>query len=81
MTEKKSPSLASRVVVSILLVVGWLVFLVIFLAFHVPGFGTQNLAIILASLLVVVAILSAMWAQLGIMWREISRTERAQAKK
>lgn len=83
MAEKKSLGVGSRVVASIALVAGWLLFLVVFLAFYVPGFGTQNLAIVLAPLLVVVAVLSTMWANLGIkyMWREASPMEKTRGIK
>jgi hypothetical protein len=83
MAEKKSLGLNSRVVTSIALVAGWLLFLMIFLAFYVPGFGTQNLAIVLAPLLVVIAILGTMWANLGIkyMWREATPVGNIQGAK
>jgi len=83
MAEKKSLGVGSRVVASIALVAGWLLFLVVFLAFYVPGFGTQNLAIVLAPLLVVVAVLGTMWANLGIkyMWREASPMEKTRGIK
>jgi len=59
--------LASRVAVSIVVGVGWLLFLVIFLGFYAEGFNIyQNLAIILASILVVGAILGSMWTYWGI---------------
>ena len=70
------PGGAARVAVSIVVGVGWLIFLILFLAFYADGFSIyQNLAIILASLLVVGAILGPMWAYWGI------KTSRAWKKK
>ncbi|MFQ6129778.1 MAG: hypothetical protein ACE5OT_03080 [Candidatus Hadarchaeaceae archaeon] len=70
------PGGAARVAVSIVVGVGWLIFLILFLAFYADGFSIyQNLAIILASLLVMCAILGPMWAHWGI------KTSRAWKKK
>lgn len=74
---------------SIVVGIGWLLFLVIFLAFYAESFGIyQNLAIIFASLLVVCAILAPMWAYWGGEVRvplcrgmDASPTEKTQAKK
>lgn len=67
MPEKMPPGLASRVAVSIVIGVGWLLFLVIFLFFYAGGYNIyQNLAIILASILVVGAILGVMWVHWGV---------------
>lgn len=53
------PGHASRVAVSIIVRVGWLIFLVIFLAFYAEHFSIyKNLAIIVASILVMFAILA-----------------------
>jgi membrane protease YdiL (CAAX protease family) len=79
MPEKMPPHLASRVAVSIVTAVGWLVFLVIFLGFYASGINVyKNLAIILASILVVGAILGSMWAYWGIKygWKWEQRTRR-----
>lgn len=66
MPEKMQPGLASRVAVSIVVGVGWLIFLVIFLGFYASGINVyRNLAIILASILVVGAILAPMWTYWG----------------
>jgi hypothetical protein len=66
MPEKMPAGLASRVAVSIVVVVGWLVFLVIFLGFYAQGIHVYRiLAIILASILVVGAILAPMWTYWG----------------
>ena len=57
------PGGAARVAVSIVVGVGWLIFLILFLAFYAEDFSIyRNLAIILVSLLVVGAIEGAMWA-------------------
>ncbi len=61
------PGGAGRVAVSIVVGVGWLIFLILFLAFYAEGFSIyKNLAIILASILVMGAILGPMWAHWGI---------------
>ncbi|MDH5443000.1 MAG: hypothetical protein OEX16_01685 [Hadesarchaea archaeon] len=61
------PESASRIAVSIVVGVGWLIFLILFLAFYAGGFNIwQNLAIMFVSLLVVGAILGPMWAYWGI---------------
>jgi len=67
MPEKMPPGLASRIAVSIVVGVAWLLFLVIFLFFYAGGFNIyQNLAIVIASILVVFAILGPMWVYWGI---------------
>jgi len=61
------PGGTARIAVSIVTCVGWLIFLILFLGFYADGFSIyQNLAIILASLLVVGAILGPIWAHWGI---------------
>ncbi len=61
------PGLASRVAVTIVVSIGWLIFLILFLAFYAEGFSVYwNLAIVFASLLVMCAILGPMWAYWGI---------------
>jgi len=63
---KIPPGIAPRVAVSIGVGIGWLAFLVIFFAFIAEGLSVyKNLAIILASILVVGAILAPMWAHYG----------------
>jgi membrane protease YdiL (CAAX protease family) len=67
MTEKMPPGLASRAAVSIVVGIAWLVFLVIFFAFYADRFSVyQNLAIFIASILVVGAIMIPMWVYWGI---------------
>jgi len=61
------PGGAAKVAVSIVAGVGWLIFLILFLAFYAEGFSVYwNLAIVFASLLVMYAILGPMWAYWGI---------------
>jgi len=61
------PGLAPMIAVTILVGVGWLIFLILFLAFYAGGFNIwQNLAIIFVSILVVGAILGSTWAYWGI---------------
>lgn len=61
------PGLAPRVAVSIVVGIGWLIFLIIFLFFYAEGFNIyQNIAIFLVSILVVGAILGPIWAHWGI---------------
>ena len=67
MPEKMPPGLASRIAVSVVVGVAWLVFLVIFFAFYADRFSVyQNLAIFIVSVLVVGAILGPMWVYWGI---------------
>lgn len=66
MSEKMPPGLAPRVAVSAVVFFGWLIFLVLFLAFCAGSFTIfQNLAIILVSILVGIAILAPMWITWG----------------
>ncbi len=61
------PGLAPRTAVTIMVGIGWLIFLILFLAFYAGGFNIwQNIAIMLVSILVVCAILGPMWAYWGI---------------
>ncbi|TKJ25648.1 MAG: hypothetical protein CEE41_03995 [Hadesarchaea archaeon B3_Hades] len=65
--RKKPPGLAPRVAVSTVVGCGWMIFLIVFLAFYAEGFSVyRNLATILVSLLVMCAILGPMWASWGI---------------
>ena len=67
MTEKMPPGIASRIAVSIVVGIAWLVFLIIFFAFYADRFSVyQNLAVFLASVLVVGAIMIPMWVYWGI---------------
>lgn len=79
--------LASRVAVSVVVGVGWLIFLIIFLGFYAQGLDNvyQVLAIILASILVVGAILGSMWAYWGIKygwkWEQSTTRRRPRRRK
>lgn len=61
------PGLAPRVVVSIIVFFGLLIFAIIYVAFFASAFSLfQQIAIILVALLVATAILGVMWASWGI---------------
>jgi len=63
MSEKMPPGIASRIAVSTAVGIGWLVFLILFFAFYAQGYSVyQNIAIFLASVLVVGAILGPLGA-------------------
>jgi hypothetical protein len=56
-----------RVSLSVLVSIGWLAFLVIWLFFYAGDYSIyQNLAVFLASILIVAAIMGASWASWGI---------------
>ena len=62
----EEPGMRWRVSLSIIMGVGWLVFLILWLAFYASDFTAyQNIAIVLASLLIVGAVLGAAWASWG----------------
>lgn len=65
--ERWMPSgLGPRVVVSIIVFFGWLVFTILHLAFWASSFTVyQNIAIVLAALLIGIAILGSVWASWG----------------
>jgi hypothetical protein len=59
--------LAPRVVVSIILFFGLLIFAIIYVAFFAISYSLfQKIAVILVAILVATAILGAMWASWGI---------------
>ncbi|VVB59470.1 Uncharacterised protein [uncultured archaeon] len=63
----EEPGFGWRVGISVLVVFGWVIFLVVWLLFYAGSFsGYQNLAVILVSLLVGIAILVASWASWGV---------------
>lgn len=65
--QETPPGLASRVVVSIIVFFGLLIFSIIYVAFFASTFGLfQKIAVILVAILVAIAILGAMWASWGI---------------
>ena len=56
-----------RVSLSILVSIGWLAFLVIWLFFYAGNYSIyQNIAVFLASILVIAAVMGAAWASWGI---------------
>ena len=61
------PGLGSRVAASILVVFGWLIFLVVWLFFYAGTFTLlENLGIVIVAFLVGIAILAAAWASWGL---------------
>ena len=63
----ETPGFGWRVSVSIIVGVGWLVFLILWVTFYAAAFTLlENLVIVLVSLLIVGAILGASWASWGI---------------
>ena len=62
---KKPPSW--KVSLSIVMGIGWLIFVIVWLAFYAEGYSVyQNFAIILISILVVFLVLGGSWASWGI---------------
>jgi len=63
----KTPGFAWRVGLSILVVFGWLAFLIVWLFFYAGDYDVwQNIAIFLVSIIVGIGILAAAWASWGI---------------
>ncbi|HDS45452.1 MAG TPA: hypothetical protein ENN68_05085 [Methanomicrobia archaeon] len=63
----KTPGFAWRVSLSIVVVMGWLAFLILWVTFYAAAFTLiENSVIVLVSLLIVGAILGASWASWGI---------------
>jgi len=63
----ETPGFAWRVSLSIIVGVGWLIFLIIWLFFYAGTFNIyQNIAIFIVSILVVGAVMGASWASWGI---------------
>jgi hypothetical protein len=61
------PGLGPRVVVSIIVFFGLLIFAIIYVAFYAVSFSLfQKIAVIVVAILVAAAILGAMWASWGI---------------
>jgi hypothetical protein len=61
-----TPGFGWRVAVSILVVIGWISFVILWLFFSAGDFDIfQNLAIVIVSVLVSIGILGAMWAPWG----------------
>ena len=62
----KTPEMRWRVSLSIIMGVGWLAFLILWLAFYASDFNIyQNIAVVLASILLVGGVLGAAWASWG----------------
>jgi len=73
--QENPPGLALRVVVSIIVLFGLLIFAIIYVAFFASTISLfQKIAVILVAILVATAILGAMWASWGIKygkdWKE-----------
>jgi membrane protein YdbS with pleckstrin-like domain len=67
MNQETPPGLALRVVVSIIIFFGLLIFAIIYVAFFASSFSLfQQVAIILVALLVATAILGVIWTIWGI---------------
>lgn len=67
----RTPGFAWRVGVSILVVFGWLAFVIVWLFFYAGDFDVfQNIAIFLVSIIVGIGILAATWATWGIKYAE-----------
>jgi len=63
----RTPGFAWRVGLSIVVVFGWLAFLIVWLFFYAPDHSIwQNIAIFLVSVIVGIGILAAAWATWGI---------------
>jgi len=61
------PGLGSRVVISIIVLFGLMIFAIIYVAFFAISFSLfQKIAVILVAILVATGILGAMWASWGI---------------
>jgi hypothetical protein len=62
----KTKGFGWRVSLSIIMCVGWLVFLILWLFFYAGGYDVyQNIAIFLVSILIVGGVLGAAWAPWG----------------
>jgi hypothetical protein len=66
-SDERSRSLQWRAVASIAMVFGWLIFTVIWLFFLAADLGTtQNLAVFLVSILILLAALALIWVTWGL---------------
>jgi protein-S-isoprenylcysteine O-methyltransferase Ste14 len=66
-SQEVPPGLTPRVIVSIVVLFGGLIFAIIYVAFFAVSFSLfQKIAVVLVVLLVMVAILGVMWASWGI---------------
>jgi len=58
-----------RVTASILIVFGWLIFILLYAAFWAENFNLfQNIVIFFASIIAVIMLLAVMWAAWGMRW-------------
>ncbi len=74
--------IAKRVSVSVTTGIAWLIFLIIFLGFFADRFTIyQNLAIILASILVVALVLGPMWTHWSIKYWDACKKKNTPAKR
>lgn len=63
----KTAGFGWRVALSILIVFGWLAFLILWLFFYADDYGVfQNIAILLVSIIVGIGLLSAIWVTWGL---------------
>ncbi len=66
----KTKGFGWRVSLSIIMGIGWLIFLILWLFFYASGFNIyQNIAIFIASLLIVGGVLGTSWASWGMRHR------------
>lgn len=67
MNQEAPPGLTSRVVVSIIVFFGLLIFAILYVAFFATSYSLfQQIAVILVAILVATAILGVMWSVWGI---------------
>jgi hypothetical protein len=65
--QETPPGLAPRVIVSIIVLFGFIIFSIIYVAFFAASYSLfQKIAVILVAVLVATAILGVMWASWGI---------------
>ena len=78
----RTPGFAWRVGVSILVVFGWLAFVIIWLFFYAGDFDVwQNIAVLLVSIIIGIGILAAAWASWGIKYASKFGGDKAECKK
>ena len=78
----RTPGFAWRVGVSLLVVFGWLAFVIIWLFFYAGDFDVwQNIAVLLVSIIIGIGILAAAWASWGIKYASRFGGDGAECKK
>ena len=78
----ETPGFGWRVSLSIIVSIGWIVFLILWLFFSAEGYTMyQNIAIVLVSILVVGAVLGAAWAPWGMKYGHKYNGKRKSGKK